>query len=306
MQRIALTLVLAMLPFAAGMRDAAACSPRFQQLANPDVGGAGGYDPFESNPRAQTFQIRVENADDDNCKFFVTISEDGGDGRRMSGPGGELGYEFYTSATLKTPVGDIPGTKNAEVLDGDLKKNDTVAIVEYYALVAPGQTVAAGRYSEQRRFSLYRWPPANATLEDERSVTVSANVRSAIAVTFDDGGRSVDLSGMRRTLDFGQLRSGERRSFNLEVASNTPYELMLESENRGMLKHATADIYNVVPYSLTLGGQPLGLSGPVILPFTSDGRSDVVRHRFAVTIGTIDRAVAGRYADNVTITVSAR
>src|SRR3546814_19719248 len=91
---------------------------------------------------------------------------------------------------------------------------------------------------------------------------------------------------------------------NLKVASTGSYDLNVTSANAGRLRLGSSDWY--VPYSMTIGGNSVNLTGARVISGNSDDglRSDVLSVDFVIG-DTSDRR-AGVYSDVVSISVTAR
>ncbi|MBP2313879.1 spore coat protein U domain-containing protein [Azospirillum soli] len=283
--------------------EAFACA-EFKSL--PDIVFSSPYDPFAATQAPRTVTIRVGGTES-GCT--VGIGVDGGQngGRRMSGPGGgSLRYEIVGSDGR--PVPDAPATADNGLLVERIPGKSRLDVAAY-AMMPPGQTPSSGGYSDQLTFNLYEMSDGQpGRLLDSHTVSVQASVSGTIQSTLVVGGQRGDLGGRTATLEFGELETGKSLTFGLEVTGNTPYQVTLESQNRGHFTGLDTGITDArIPYTLTMDGRTVGLGGPFDLPVSSptDSGRRSNEHGFEVRVGNTERALAGRYSDAITVTVSA-
>lgn len=283
--------------------EALACA-EFTSL--PDIHFSSPYDPFAATQSPRMVTIRVGGTDN-GCMVGIGVDNGRNGGRRMSGPGGGmLRYEIVGSDAR--PVPDAPATADngliVERIPGKSRQD-----VAAYAIMMAGQTPSSGSYSDQLTFNLYEMSNGQpGRLLDSHTVSVQATVSGTIQSTLIVAGSRGDLGGRTATLDFGELETGKSLTFGLEVTGNTPYQVSLESQNRGHFAGQDAGILDArVGYTLTMDGRGVGLSGPFDLPVSSptDSGRRSNEHSFEVRVGDTERALAGRYSDAITITVSA-
>jgi hypothetical protein len=108
------------------------------------------------------------------------------------------------------------------------------------------------------------------------------------------------------TLSFGKLAEGQQRLVDIQVRSNSSYQLDVNSDNNGALAltpKVPGQIWSV-PYAATLDGQPLRLTMGASLQNLPPTRPEQdASHRLKVTIGDTARKRAGRYEDVITIEI---
>jgi len=269
-----------------------------------DIAFSGTYDAFAGAVPPQAVRFTVKNRGP-HCQFAIGVNQGATGGRRMAGPGiGTLRY-------------DILGASNRTVLDAPAPAADGLVVghtrtdqsQEVYATIPASQTVSAGAYSDQLTFNIYELVDGQpGRLHDTQTVAVRASVGSSIRSTLIVGGVQGSLAGRVATLDFGELRTGQSLPFELQIDGNTPYQVTLASENLGRLAGTdTVNRESRIAYTVTMDGRGATLASPLTMPVVAPsdyGRSSNA-HAFQVQIGDISQAIAGRYADNITVTVSA-
>jgi hypothetical protein len=102
--------------------------------------------------------------------------------------------------------------------------------------------------------------------------------------------------------DFGELMQGARRRAVLDVLANTPYQLQLVSARGGKLVNQSFSA-SEVGYALRVDGVVMSAAaGNAALAVERAGSS---RHPLEVEIGPVQKVLAGHYADELLITISA-
>jgi hypothetical protein len=161
------------------------------------------------------------------------------------------------------------------------------------------QWVAAGAYRQNLRLILSK--PTGETM-DERDVTLSGSVRATARLAFGAGSAGSGAISLAR-LDFGELRQASMRSTSFEVLANTAHTLSLSSAGRGRLVNRLHPSSSI-PWDLRINGQPIVLtSGQAVLALNVQGQA---LHRLEAQIGAIEKVLAGEYADDVLITITAQ
>lgn len=293
----------AALPLAA---PAAACELELRSVN--DINFSGRYDPFAGAQVPRSMRFVVNNRDKQDCLFGVGVNQGQNGGRRMSGAGGLLRYDIL--GPDNRTVGDAPATPLNGLLAGAYRGNSgTAPDLEVYAVIAPGQMEPAGGYSDQLTFSVYELVGGQpGRLHDSVSVAVRTEVGSAMQASLIVGGVRGLLAGRIATLDFGEMETGKTLPFELEIDGNSPYRVTLASENGGVM--AGTEVGNRdsrVGYTVSMDGREVTLAGPLTMGLaapSSSGRSST-QHAFQIRLGDVSRALAGRYADNLTVTVTA-
>lgn len=293
--------LLVFIALVTGGLEARACELRLVGLANVNI--APPYDPFAAAGRAKTERLEVQHRGE-ACAFFVTFSAgSGGGGRRaLEGPSAALDYEIYRTSHRADILKAMPGAARRNVLSGAFGQGQAKQGFDYHLYVPPGQMRSPGAYLDSVKVSVYEGDLNSFRLADSRMVKVRTRVPPVVDVSLIDGGGRRNLAGARSTLDFGVLTTGKTKHFQIEVKTNSGYDIVLESENRGVLRLTGTPQPSSVRYTLSLDGLPLDLGSAALLPFSTSKHS----HRFTVTIGRVENALRGRYQDNLLVTVTAR
>lgn len=297
---------------ALGLPGAAAWAQCSLALEGPSqvrfAGESGrGYDSFDRSIYETGFSLTIENQDEANpCEAMLSIQR--APGRKgLIGPGHErLLYEIAPPGDRSTIVDSETVGRPPNAIALTLAPGQT--ITRPLALhILPGQMVPSGSYEETLLVRLVE-KRLGFNIVAERSLQIRTQVVQQAAILLYDGAIANPTPGdtgtRNRQLDFGTLEDGESGAVTILVQSNDDYSLRIASANRGALWHSVYGASEPVAYRAYLGERRLELgSGEDRLagrPAT-DLAGSVMRLR--VQIGTVGVARAGRYEDQLTLTV---
>ena len=168
----------------------------------------------------------------------------------------------------------------------------------FWAWRGAGQWVSPGLYRGTARLNLF--DDQGRTL-DRRDVDFQTVLNAVVRAGFGKFNVQSGLNSSR--LAFGELTQGATRHAMLAVQSNTAYTITLSSAQQGRLVNRNFPSASIA-YLLRIDG--------VQLPLTqTDASLNVMRrgqqnHDIEVEIGPVQRVIAGEYADNLLITISAQ
>lgn len=236
----------------------------------------------------------------ESCRFFVTFSGNRPT-RYLKGPNGNsLTYGLYDSVQRHNPLLDIPAAKN-NVLTGEHNGNQPVRTLRYHFFAALDETALAGTYQDMVQVNLYEGDLNNFNLRDSKMVLYTVLVPTSIDISIRASG------GNSAVLDFGSLEPGEGQSFTAEVITNIPYDLSIQSENRGALKHQSGRLPGRIYYTLTHARKVINLSETSHLAFPQQKKNlQVDMLNFNITIEDFEFVLRGKYQDSLLLTVTAR
>jgi len=166
------------------------------------------------------------------------------------------------------------------------------------------QLVDADDYQDNMTLTLYEGTLSSYTERDSASFAIKTKVEKVIQMCVIACGAPFDPFSKSRTMNFGQMQTGDAREVDLLVRGNLPYDVRFTSENRGVMKLITG-INSTVPYTMTINGTPINLSTRNVIVASGPGPTPVNgdRYHLNATIGSLVGAYAGDYRDNITITV---
>lgn len=259
---------------------------------SPSVLVLPAYDPTKT-PAQVAWQLKLRGIR--GCEAHLQIDNIDATGR-VSLAGGisaeRLQMSLSTQANGGTPLPPAP----ADFAVISLAPGQEVALLLWLRADA-SQWVGAGLY--ERTLGIRLVSASGQTLDTRETRLVNeilATARAQFSSLSGSGGRVARL-------DFGELRQGALRSATLEVLANTAHTLSIASAGRSRLTHRQNPASSIA-WSLRVNGQPANLeSGSNVLPFLAQGR---IRYLFEAQIGQVERVLAGDYADDLLITITAQ
>lgn len=253
------------------------------------------YDPTAA-PAAVAWQIKLRGIRGCEARLQIENLDTPG---RIALEGGSSGERLQTSlstqATGGTPVPPAP----AEIGTFRLAAGQETTLVLWLRADAT-QWTGAGLYQRPLVVRIVRAGGETLDLRETRIVSdVRATARARFGTLSDTGSGGSSVA----RLDFGELQQGAQRSATLEVLANTAHTLSLASTGRARLVNRQNPASSIA-WNLRINGQPVALaSGNTVLPFQARGR---IRYQFEAQIGAIERVLAGDYADDLLITITAQ
>lgn len=262
------------------------------QLDAPSQVKLPSYDPSTSYRSQYAFIFRVRAVT--NCSVRLQIG-------RLDAVG-EIKLVGVDIGGLRIGLSqDAAATIALQAFPNDLASWNLAAgqVVTYTIWMSPltQQWALAGNYQTPLNLRLIN--AAGATL-DEREIAIVAKAEAVSNVTFAGSG------GRVARLDFGEISAGAKRTAVLNIRANTPYRIALTSQNNGYLQNVRLkDMADTkIAYTVRLSGQPLPLgAGTASVTVQNYGQT---RHQFEVELGGVYRLLAGEYADDLLITVTAQ
>ncbi len=296
--------------------------------------GGGYVSPTDSNFTQITHQA-VSNQNASGTTFYCTISlgqNSTGTDRRMkytngSGTDKFLSYILYTSAsTFASPVIIANNTSDTSKLVsvGTSWTSGNARNLVYKLSISPtGQTFDSGvLYRDFVTVTGYTRVGAGAfNLIGSFVLGVNCTPAAVMSIT-------VGSTGPGGTLDLGVIRNSEEVPFHFSVNSSSKYDVQVQSENAGKLKHTNdAGVYDAVtstiPYSFYYALNSFAdLSGGGLVTIVNNSPASTTLYkncsiRFGPTAveglqningsfnsGTTLTKTSGKYKDIITFTVT--
>lgn len=260
---------------------------------------------------APAVAVQVSKTNPAACTFGLGFSKGGAGSYTRAA--GSLQYQLYQDSGLSHILKDVPDITSANDVvmvtlpAGTNPTNEFYYVDIPYSAATTPNLVAAGAYTDSFIINAYEGtdpttfanPPATST-----PVHVTITVPKMIALALVDTGGVFQDTATTKSIDFGNLSSGQVSRFDLRLRTNAGYSVKIQSSNNGKMKHTTKNSY--VDYSLYVNNalaDPTG-STPVI---TGSGTTGLNGLGFPVkivigTLGTLP--LAGTYQDTVVITVT--
>lgn len=262
-------------------------------MESPSTVTMPAYDPT-AVPAALAWQIKLRGIR--GCEAHLQIENIDFPGRLSLVAGGEnLQSSLSTQASGGTPVPPAP----SELATFRLAPGQETTLL-LWLRADPAQWVGAGLYQQALGVRIVRASGETLDYRETRVVSeVRATARARFGALSSTGGGGSNVA----RLDFGELQQGAQRSATLEVLANTAHTLSLASTGRARLVNRQ-NPSSSIGWSLRINGQPVALaSGQTVLPFQARGR---IRYQFDAQVGAIERVLAGDYADDLLITITAQ
>jgi spore coat protein U-like protein len=264
---------------------------------------------------APAIAVQVSKTDPGSCTFGLGFSKGGAGSytRALSGAGGSLSYNLYQDSGLTHVLKDVPDITSANDVvmvtlpPGNNPSNQFYYFQIPYAAATSPNLIAAGTYTDSFIINAYEGsdptafvnPPAVST-----PVSVTVTVPKMIALALVDTGGVFQDTATTKSIDFGNISSGQVSRFDLRIRTNAGYSVKVQSTNNGKMKHVSKNSF--VDYSLYVNNvlaDPTGAT-PVL---TGSGQTGLNGLGFPVkiVIGTLGNLpLAGTYKDSVIITVT--
>ncbi|MCK5882899.1 MAG: hypothetical protein KAG61_04360 [Bacteriovoracaceae bacterium] len=215
-------------------------------------------------------------------------------------------YQYDFGGILKD-AGDATGRNISIPYDSNKKS--------YYhriktVLSIPFKFAPAGRYSDFYTFNVYRGTLDNFESNplDSMSVEFYYELDRAIAVSVVPSGLPFDFYSTDHNLDFGVLKVGETKRFDIIGLSNAGLKLSAYSINNGVMKgsYGTSKVNYKISFD---GGAYRTMVGSLSAPIqfkTFSGVTPIkgVRVKSSVMISGLSGAKAGDYSDTIVITAA--
>lgn len=289
----------------------AACSITLRNVTAATFTSSQRYSPFTATDTAAsfTFQVRHPNGQA-TCNYFVTFST-GNAGtytRRFANGSNLLQYQIYDSPTKNSILKAVPGALTGEVITGSFTSTALATHNKSYYVVIPALQVvvpSTNSYTDSITVRLYEGTLASYTQRDSVTLTFRAGVLASTQVcvacttAFDNNMHSHEMN-------FGTLEAAETKSATVRVRTNEGYTLFLQSTNRSVLRHTTLN--SSVAYTAQVNGVNVNLTPTTqvqVARVSGVTAAQGVAFDVKVIIGAVNTALAGNYADSITVTVTA-
>lgn len=290
---------------------AADCQPVFVDSDKSVIIDGIGIEP--GGQSTKDFQIRVQNA-----------AGGAGGSPDMSSPGGRgpcqatirvsrIGalpapnippYSLRASGNRRVEILPDPsasGTANSDVIIANAPSGPQGRAVPFQISVPTEWGLKSGIYTEQLQFSLI---DESGGIVDRSTLTTTIVIPSVVSMRLV-GAVVGDGSTGPAQVDLGNLSSSnETRSdrFGARIFSTAPYTVRFSSVNLGHLMHDQGR--DQIPYRLTFDGNRVDLSGTFEIPYTESTPRGGDRRAMSIVVPPAV-ALAGRYSDRITMTVTA-
>ncbi|EQC42992.1 spore coat protein, U domain protein [Bacteriovorax sp. BSW11_IV] len=254
--------------------------------------------------------INVNQGSVRNCnRYFLTFSKGTANSydRKMSNTySGHLLYNIYSDSSATKVLKDKSDIINSNDYLANSFKHGYATSTFHTKLLVPTDTnaplIRGGLYQDTVVVSLYdKRPSQSHTLQGQKTFVVQTYVPKIVDISLVDVGAPFDINDTSQTLDFGELETGEERSFDLRVQANAGYAIFFDSQNKGKMVNASGDKVN---YTLTVDSATKSLTNANSNAASGTGVTvpGGKAHRVTVKIGNVNGQKYGQYADYITVT----
>jgi hypothetical protein len=274
----------------------AACNPQIDRV---DAPRNDPYDPFSPNVSIFSLDVNIRNRGDSPCDLrFVALSESAGQ-RQLEGSSSRalLQYDLIAENSVRLP--NEAATSFAFPLQIPANGKQ---VVRLQMRINPGRVVPSGHFHDHLRLRLV--DPAGSQVTNERRLPVSVRVQPRAQVNMAGSSSNFSAGVRSANLDLGELSRGATGRVSIQVRSNEPVRIRIESSNRGQLRHI-AEPTSVIPYHLSVDGSRIDLSNSVTLSRKPAMSLDGSAYEAIARVDPVSGAVAGEYRDLITISVDA-
>jgi len=273
------------------------------------VGGTGnGYNPFDASDRVQSVTVTIRKTGG-TCSFVIGATTGGGDTfttRVLNGSGNTLPFNLYTTSTRTNVIKDLPNATTSDLIVGSFTSNGTsTKTVTYFYDIAPQQIVAPASYSRSMQIKLYEVNGSTVSLSQTANVNHTATVNTLAELSLIASGGAFDSGSTTQSLNLGSMATAQNVGFDMRVRGNTGFDIQLNSQNRGVLKHSDSSVTDTVPYVMKVNGATMNLSGGGGATFDGPStKTGITGNVFPVEISVgAQTGTAGTYTDVISVSV---
>jgi hypothetical protein len=250
------------------------------------------YMPFQALDASKEVRLSVQNTGEAECTFWLGI-----EGLAPVAEAGALNFELRGHEGTWSSSGAAGAPGPAWLASRRLAPNEHYDIALTLTIPAgqilpPGESAYA--FDAKLAAAPDLRPPQNAEPLQSRALRLSIAVAAQLSI-------NIAGAGVRKTVDFGELTSGEQKQVRIETRSNQRYQLDVLSRNGGVLAMAPPYETSRVPYAMLLDGRPMPLPA-TMGPFAGMGLAGS-QFDMQFTIGDVLNKRAGLYRDEVTIEI---
>lgn len=279
---------------------------QFELIGN---GARTNYQPFDSSPTVETFDVRVRRlADGISGVRFLLVDRTPQSAGPQIGATGPLSYDIaWLQDNTRRVL--VVGNEQPQPMTGadlDFPGRSGVQITRFRLSVPAGQQAPAQIHREDL---LVRYQclgtngnPIGATQEQPATIQISLNVPRYVAAYIGSMGQT------RGTISFGDVNAPSAsltRAIGITALSTLPYAIAFDSENEALLKRRRADNAGI-GYTMRYAGVPVLDGETLVCPITPAPMGRGEQFEVALDRASISRLPAGTYADTVTLTFTPR
>lgn len=268
----------------------------------------GNYNLVTNNFPTLSLQVSRNN-NNNGCQFFIVMdygAASSASSRQLTNGAYSYPVQIYKDSGKSQILKKIDdANSSSDILSGEFpdESGSTTQSFSYYVFLDNSLYNRFGNYSQSFNVSLYSGTLASKRLEQTRVLTLNYTQSRKIDLSLVDTGAAFDKADTSQTLNFGNLTTGDSRSFDLILEYNAGFRLTVTSANNGTLKHA--NLNDRIDYTMNIFGNNLNLSSGSVTSPSISGMSPAGGQRLPVqvTIGSVSGKNSGIYSDTVTFSV---
>lgn len=279
---------------------------QFELVGN---GGRVAYQPFETSPTIETFDLRIRRLADgiSGIRFLLVDTTP-----QMNGPQiGVTGPSLYDISWLED------NTRRVLVVGNEQPQPTTGAQIQFaeragtqltrFRLSVPAGQQAPAQIHRENLSVRYQCLDSQgrqigSTQEQTASVELSLTVPRYVAAYIGSAGQT------RGTINFGDVGSPSatlNRAINITALSTLPFAVKFESENGGLLKRRASETLGIV-YAMQYAGVTVSTGDTLVCPTTPAPMGIGKQFEVGLNRSSINSLPAGNYKDTVTLTFTPR
>lgn len=279
---------------------------QFELVGN---GGRVAYQPFESSPTVDSFDLRVRRlvSGISGVRFVLADGTPQAAGPQIGSAGPAIydisWLEDTTRRVLVVGNEQPQTTTGAQIL---FAERAGIQFTRFRLTVPAGQQAAAQVHRENLtvRYQCLdsQGRQVGATQEQPASVELSLTVPRYVAAYIGSAGQT------RGTIDFGDVgapTASLSKAINITALSTLPYAIRFESENGGRLKRRASETQGII-YAMNYAGVEVASGDTLLCPITPAPMGRGEQFEVGLDRQSIATLPAGAYRDTVTMTFTPR
>ncbi len=271
-----------------------ACSLKIVDIQEPS---SLDYSPYSATGISETLTVTISNDTNQICSGVLIAQTPAARMLTAATSSDKIQYRLLTDGS-----NDLGSNRSSpDALAISVPAMDSNYKAELDLDIDAGQDASSGTYEQNVEFQIF---DAGGSLVDQKNVPLYAMVEPQVGISIaGSAGASYAQGSQNAVMNFGTLKTNDKKTVYLKVRSNDPYKMILTSENNGRLKNLdVAGQY--IDYEARLSGQLLNFSsGQDEYSGRKKTNDKGASHPLDVRIGKTENKAAGSYKDIITIDV---
>ena len=267
-----------------------------------------GYNPFDETEFLDIVYFEVTPIQFSG-NFFIGFSKGsaGSYNRTAKNLGHTLRYQIYGSKNRQHSLKNVPDlTRSNEVLSGTINSTGlSVQRLGFYISVPANQVVYPGIYRDTITLNFYSGDFTTGLVQPIESVEIPIKfkVKEVMELSVDINNYK-DIGTFNFKLD--TLEEGVSQKYDVYVRSNRDYYLLIQSDNKGHLRHKIPRAQTTVKYLCYIDTQKVDVTGDVPSRIMRPkNRKTAIEDVYQVKmiVGKTSHAFKGQYYDRIQFTL---